>query len=33
MNEISIQLRKNEMQIDEEKIENLLVNMLWIVFL
>jgi len=27
MNEIEIQLKENEMQIDEDNIENLLVNM------
>jgi hypothetical protein len=32
MNEIEIQLKENEMQIDEDNIENLLVNMSWIVF-
>jgi hypothetical protein len=33
MNEIEIQLKENEMQINEENIKNLLVNMLCIVFL
>jgi hypothetical protein len=33
MNEIEIQLKENEMQINEENIKNLLVNMLWIAFL
>lgn len=32
MNEIEIQLKENEMQINEENIKNLFANMLWIVF-
>jgi hypothetical protein len=33
MNEIEIQLKENEMKINEENIKNLFANMLWIVFL
>jgi hypothetical protein len=29
MNEIEIQLKENEMQINEENIKNLLLNRLW----